>query len=143
MQQVEINVVEAKSGQRIMDVSADVKGRHSSPIATVMRPFADDDHIVADVAFAYPSPYGSLVVAVAINVGGVKGATSKGLVKKGQWNKFRLSVIGTTVALEINGKKAYKADGIADPEGYICLQAEVPGGGQFRFRNIRIAEPEK
>lgn len=77
------------------------------------------------------------------NVGGVKGATSQGLIKKGEWNLFRLSVIGTTVALEINGKEAYKADGIADPEGYICLQAEVPGGGQFRFRNIRIAELEK
>jgi hypothetical protein len=25
----------------------------------------------------------------------------------------------------------------------ICLQAEVPGGGQFQFRNIRIAEPAK
>ena len=77
------------------------------------------------------------------NVGGIKGATSKGLVKKGEWNLFRLSVIGTTVSLAINGKEAYKADGIADSEGYICLQAEVPGGGQFRFRNIRIAEPEK
>jgi hypothetical protein len=77
------------------------------------------------------------------NVGGVKGATSKGLIKKAEWNLFRLSVIGTTVTLEINGKEAYKADGIADAEGYICLQAEVPGGGQFRFRNIRIAEPAK
>ncbi len=78
------------------------------------------------------------------NVGGVAGATSTGLVKPaGEWNHFRLSVIGTSVALEINGKEAYKADGIEDPKGYICLQSEVPGGGQFQFRNIRIAESTK
>lgn len=76
------------------------------------------------------------------NVGCVKGATSKGLVKAGQWNHFRLALKGTAVSLEINGKPAYKADGIQQAKGYICLQAEIPGGGQFRFRNIRIAEPE-
>ena len=37
------------------------------------------------------------------NVGGVKGATSKGLIKKGEWNLFRLSVIGTTVSLADSG----------------------------------------
>lgn len=77
------------------------------------------------------------------NVGGIKGATSKGLIKPGDWNHFRLSVIGTKIALQINGKPAWEADGIQQPEGYICLQAEVPGGGQFWFRKIRIATPEK
>ena len=78
------------------------------------------------------------------NVGGIKEATSTGLVKPaGEWNHFRLSVIGTKVALKINGKNAYEADGIETPKGYICLQAEIPGGGQFRFRNIRIAGPKK
>lgn len=92
----------------------------------------------------WPARYqANLLAGQEGNVGGIKGATSTGLVKKGDWNKFRLSVVGSTVALEINGKEAYKADGIASPEGYICLQAEVPGGGQFRFRNIRIAEPSK
>jgi hypothetical protein len=76
------------------------------------------------------------------NVGGVKGASSKGLIKVGEWNHFRLSVIGPNVAMEINGKPAYKVDGIQQAKGYICLQAEIPGGGQFRFRNIKIAEPE-
>ena len=75
------------------------------------------------------------------NVGGVKGATSKGLIKPGEWNKYQLSVIGSKVAMKINGEDAYEADGIEDAEGYICLQAEVPGGGQFWFKNVRIAEP--
>lgn len=74
------------------------------------------------------------------NVGGLEGAESTGLVKDGEWNRFRLSVIGTTASLEINGKPAWKADGLRAKEGYIALQAEVPGGGQFLFRNIRITE---
>jgi hypothetical protein len=74
------------------------------------------------------------------NVAGLQGAISKGLVKTGEWNKFRLTVVGTKAALEINGKPAWKADGLEAPVGYICLQSEVAGGGQFRFRNIRIAD---
>ncbi len=73
------------------------------------------------------------------NVGGIKGATSTGLIKEGDWNHFRLKVVGTKCELEINGKPAWKADGLKASDGYICLQSEVPGGGQFRFRNIRIA----
>jgi len=29
---------------------------------------------------------------------------------------------------------------LKSPEGYIALQAEIPGGGQFLFRSIRILE---
>ena len=91
----------------------------------------------------WPSRYqANLLNGQEGNISGVKGATSQGLIKNGEWNHFRLSVIGTTVVLQINGEDAYEADGIQDPEGYICLQAEIPGGGQFRFRNIRIAEPK-
>jgi len=73
------------------------------------------------------------------NVGGVKGATSKGLYKAGQWNTFKLTVEGTELALEMNGKPAWKATGLAGPkEGFISVQAEVPHGGQFLFRNIYI-----
>ena len=42
--------------------------------------------------------------------------------------------------MEINGKPAWKADGVKEPSGYIGLQAEIPGGGQFLFRNIRVQE---
>jgi len=75
------------------------------------------------------------------NVGELEEARSTGLVKAGQWNKFKLTVQGTKTSLEINGQSAWKADGLGDPkEGYIALQAEVPGGGQHRFRNICLTE---
>lgn len=74
------------------------------------------------------------------NVDGLDGATSRGLCKPGDWNHFKLTVVRTTAALEINGRPAWKADGLESPCGYICLQAEVPGGGRFLFRDVRITE---
>lgn len=75
------------------------------------------------------------------NVGGIQGATSEGLIKPEEWNRFKLTVKGSALALEINGKPAWKADGLQEPmEGYIALQAEVPGGGQHRFRNVFVTE---
>jgi hypothetical protein len=74
------------------------------------------------------------------NVNELKTARSAGLTKPGDWNHFKLTVIGATAALEINGQPAWKADGLERPTGYIALQAEIPGGGQFLFRNIRIRE---
>ena len=75
------------------------------------------------------------------NVGGLKGATSQGLFKNGEWNSFRLTVRGRTAEMQINGKLAWKAVGLEGPEaGFISLQAEVPNGGQNRFRNIYITE---
>ena len=75
------------------------------------------------------------------NVDGLKGAKSQGLFRNGEWNSFKLTVRGTAEEVEINGKPAWKADGLEGPrEGFICLQAEVPGGGQCLFRNIHITE---
>ncbi|MCX7825561.1 MAG: DUF1080 domain-containing protein [Verrucomicrobiae bacterium] len=75
------------------------------------------------------------------NVGGLQGAKSEGLIKPGDWNRFKLTVRGTRAEMEINGKPAWKADGLEGPkEGYIGIQAEVPNGGQHRFRNIYITE---
>ena len=75
------------------------------------------------------------------NVGGLKGATSQGLFKNDAWNSFKLTVRGTAAEMEVNGKPAWKADGLEGPkEGFICLQAEVPGGGQCLFRNLYITE---
>ena len=75
------------------------------------------------------------------NVGSLEEARSEGLIKVGQWNTFKLTVQGTKVSLEMNGKAAWNADGLGDPqEGFIALQAEVPGGGQHRFRNIYLTE---
>jgi Domain of Unknown Function (DUF1080) len=64
----------------------------------------------------------------------------KDLVVAGHWNHFKLIVVGAEAALEINGKPAWKVSGIEPRDGYIGLQAEVPGGGQFEFKDIVITE---
>lgn len=75
------------------------------------------------------------------NVDGLAGASSKGMIKDGEWNRFTLTVKGDACDLQINGKPAWKATGLAGPKsGFIALQAEVPNGGQHRFRNIYITE---
>jgi hypothetical protein len=87
----------------------------------------------------WPGGYqANLAKGIEGNVAELKGASSKGLVKAGEWNRFVLTVKGTTAELEINGKPAWKADGLKVAKGYIALQAEVPQGGQFLFRNVRI-----
>jgi hypothetical protein len=60
--------------------------------------------------------------------------------KKGEWNHYKLTVIGDTAELIFNGVKVWTKDGFTPAKGFLCLQAEVPGGGQFLFRNITILE---
>lgn len=74
------------------------------------------------------------------NIGNLPGALSTGLVKPGEWNAFDVKVVGDSVAVDINGKPAYKVGGIKNATGYIGLQCEVPKGGQFRFRNFKLVE---
>jgi len=71
---------------------------------------------------------------------GFESAKNTVPVKVGDWNRYELTVKGTVASLKVNGKTVWKADGIEVAEGYIALQAEIPGGGQFLFRNIRITE---
>ena len=71
---------------------------------------------------------------------GVDKAKCSALFKKGEWNHFKLTVKGETAELEFNGEKAWTKDGITPAKGYLCLQAEVPGGGQFLFKNITMLE---
>ncbi len=85
-----------------------------------------------------PRYQANLAKGIEGNVAELKGASSKGLVKNGEWNRFVLTVQGTKASLEINGKPAWEADGIQVPKGFLSLQAEVPQGGQFLFRNVRI-----
>src|SRR6185436_18834069 len=66
------------------------------------------------------------------NIGNVPGASSTGLIKRGEWNAFDITVVADSVSLAINGKEAYKAKGLARAAGYIGLQCEVPKGGQFQ-----------
>jgi hypothetical protein len=73
------------------------------------------------------------------NVNELKGASSEGLLRDREWNRFKLTVVGTKATLEINGEPAWESNDVDQcSKGYIAFQAEVPGGGQHRFRNIFI-----
>jgi hypothetical protein len=74
------------------------------------------------------------------NIGNLPGAASTGLVKPGEWNTFDITAVGETVALSINGTEAYKVGGLKESSGYVGLQCEVPKGGQFQFRSLRMTE---
>jgi hypothetical protein len=60
--------------------------------------------------------------------------------KAGDWNRFELTVRGATAALKVNDQSAWQVDGLEVRDSHLALQAEVPGGGQFLFRNIRLTE---
>jgi hypothetical protein len=74
------------------------------------------------------------------NLVGQPSATSKGLIKHGEWNHFKITAIGPKLSLEINGKPAWTFDDVQEKTGYIGLQCETPVGGQFEFKNIRLTE---
>ncbi len=74
------------------------------------------------------------------NLVGVDSAKSKGLIKPGDWNHFKITLKGATASLEINGQPAWKTDQIKNDSGYIGFQAEVPLGGQFEFKNVKLTE---
>lgn len=76
-------------------------------------------------------------------IGGIDSSKASTLYKPGEWNHFKLTVQGKTAELEFNGEKAWTHDGIETPKGHLCLQAEVPGGGQFLFKNITIVDLDK
>jgi hypothetical protein len=77
------------------------------------------------------------------DLGGFEDGKNEVPIKVGDWNRFELTVKGTTAALKVNGTPSWKVDGIEKPSGYIAIQAEVPKGGQFLFRNIKVTELER
>ncbi len=74
------------------------------------------------------------------NIGTLPGAQSTGLVKPGDWNRFDITVVGEKVSLKINGGDAYSVGGLKQAQGYIGFQVEVPKGGQFLIRDVRLTE---
>ena len=71
---------------------------------------------------------------------GVPEARSRGLVRAGQWNQLRLTVVGSRASLQINGQPAWTTDRIEAAEGYLAIQVETPLGGQFAFRDLYVTE---
>lgn len=53
----------------------------------------------------------------------------------GEWNEWRVLVVGEKVTFWCNGQLAWEATGIKPAEGYIGLQAE---GAALEFRKLRI-----
>jgi hypothetical protein len=74
------------------------------------------------------------------NLDSLAAAKNPVATKAGDWNRFELTVRGATASLKVNGEPAWQVDGLEELDSYISLQAEVPGGGQFLFRNIRLTE---
>lgn len=79
---------------------------------------------------------GSLVTNKQVKV--VGEAKVKGMAKNGDWNSMKLTCVGGKAELEVNGKPAWKVEGIAPAVGFIGLQCEVTAGGQFQFRNVKV-----
>jgi 3-keto-disaccharide hydrolase len=55
----------------------------------------------------------------------------------GEWNEWRVLVVGEKVKFWCNGKLAWEGSGISPKEGHIGLQAE---GAPLEFRHLRIRE---
>lgn len=89
----------------------------------------------------WPKRYqANLLKGMEGNVNSLPGAKSEGLTKPGQWNEMKLTVEGPAAKLELNGQPAWEAEGLEQSEGIIAIQAEVPGGGQFEFKDIYLTE---
>ena len=57
--------------------------------------------------------------------------------KPGEWNEWRVLVVGDKVTFWCNEQLAWEATGLQPKEGYIGLQAE---GAPLEFRKLRIRE---
>lgn len=90
--------------------------------------------------FPKPSTQVNLLQGKEGNIASIPGAESTGLVRAGHWNSFVIRAEGPAVTLTINGKPAYSVKGLTETNGYIGFQVEVPAGGQFLLRNIRVVE---
>ena len=60
--------------------------------------------------------------------------------KPGEWNEWRVVVVGDKISFHCNGQLAWEATGLKPDRGYIGLQAE---GAAMEFRNLRIREIKK
>jgi len=72
---------------------------------------------------------------------GLKDGQCRGMAKPaGEWNSFDLTVRGDRASLMFNDQLAYDLNGVEVRPGFLGLQIEVPLGGQFEFRHIRVTE---
>lgn len=69
-----------------------------------------------------------------------QGTVPEGLVRPGVWNRMKLRAVGEEATLWINGEQAWHVTGLDATPGHVGIQSEVPLGGQFEFRDIRLTE---
>lgn len=71
--------------------------------------------------------------------GKIAGTTAVPKLQKpaGEWNEWRVLVVGDQVTFWCNGELAWKGTDLQTKEGYIGLQAE---GAAMEFRKLRIRE---
>jgi hypothetical protein len=72
------------------------------------------------------------------NLDGFPDGKNPVAVRNADWNTFQLTVRGSKAWLNVNGQPAWEVDGLEELDSHIGLQAEVPGGGPFLFRNIYL-----
>jgi hypothetical protein len=58
----------------------------------------------------------------------------------GEWNEWRVLVVGDKATFWCNGEKAWEATGLTPAQGYVGFQAE---GAAMEFRNIGLREIAK
>jgi hypothetical protein len=75
-----------------------------------------------------------------LNLIGFPKARSQGMVRPGQWNHMKLTVVGERARMEINGQLAWETDGLVARDGYLGIQVEVPQGGQFELKEMYVTE---
>jgi hypothetical protein len=68
-----------------------------------------------------------------------KGGEAAAKLQKpaGEWNEWRVLVVGDKATLWSNGEKAWEATGLTPERGYVGFQAE---GAPLEFRNIVVRE---
>lgn len=74
------------------------------------------------------------------NLVGFDEARSSSLVRHGEWNRMKISVIGTKIRMELNGQIAWEMAGLDYEYGYVGIRCEVAQGGSFEFREIHLTE---
>ena len=93
VKQVEVKVVDFEARQAVVDVGLDIEGRHSSAVLAVVRALGEDDDLVAHAAAVDPLTNGALIVAAAVDMGGVD-AVAAGRVKSVQRGKGGIEIAG-------------------------------------------------
>jgi len=72
---------------------------------------------------------------------GIPDGKASGLARPaGEWNTFDIELVGDRIRTHVNGRLAYEARGLKIACGHLGLQVEVPQGGQFLVRNLRVVE---